>query len=461
MKTHKLSPIVARTFLLLALLALATPAAAQSGRWCLDRCDAVITDWSLIGHQVIKAGDGYGDPMAASRSLAMMHTAMHDAVNAVQPRYQRYALAAAPPSSGKADPAIAAAVAAHAVLAALYPQAPAAALLKAELEAALFDAGIGPAIDAAQQVGQAAARAILAKRAQDGSKNTEPYVEGTKPGAYRFTPPFDFAAAPHWRNVTPFALSSASQFRTAAPPALTSDAYRRDFDEVKRVGGKTSAQRSKDETSYAAFWYEFSDIGWNRVARVVSGRVKQDLWDRARTFALLNIAMADAYIAGWDSKFHHNAWRPVTAIQLAAQDGNPKTTPDASYETLLVTPPVPDMPSTHSALGMAAATVLASAFGRDEVRFSFASPSASPDDAVRSFRSFSEAAEENADSRVKAGLHFRFATEAGLKLGRQIGQHVNRTTLPRLRENEVRAAQAPAPQAGSGDEQCVAVARCT
>ena len=164
--------------------------------------------------------------------------------------------------------------------------------------------------------------------------------------------------------------------------------------------------------------------------RVVSGRVKQDLWDRARTFALLNIAMADAYIAGWDSKFHYNFWRPVTAIRMAAQDGNSHTAPDAAFETLLPTPPVPDMPSTHSALGMAAAVVLADAFG-DDVRFSFASSSAMPANPVRSFASFTGAAYENADSRVKAGLHFRFATEAGLELGRQIGDYAVRNALTR------------------------------
>lgn len=400
--------------------------------WCADDCDRVITEHSLGAFQVIKAADGYQDPMAASRSLAMMHLAMHDAVNAVRPRYRPYALSPAPKGSSAADPAIAAAIAAHDVLAALYPQAPAKALLAARLEQTLLDAGVGPSLEAAKTVGEAAAAAVLAKRAKDGSAGKEPYVEGTAPGRYRFTPPFTFAAAPHWRNVTPFALTSPSQFRTEPPPALTSEAYRRDFEEVKRVGGKNAGSaRTSDETSYAAFWYEFSDIGWNRVARVVSARVKQDLWDRARTFALLNMAMADAYIAGWDSKYHYDTWRPVTAIRAAETDGNPDTKPDPTFDPLLVTPPVPDLPSTHSALGMAAATVLAGAFGGDEVPFSFASPSALPAHPVRAFRSFSEAARENADSRVKAGLHFRFATKAGLELGEQIGRHVNRTALRR------------------------------
>lgn len=398
--------------------------------WCGDSCDVVVTDWSLTAYQVIKAAVGYQDPMAASRSLAMMHLAMHDAANAVRPRYRRYALTALPAASTQADAAVAAATAAHDVLAALYPQPQAAALLRAQLDRTTFDAGLGQAVEAGTRVGKAAAAAVLARRAADGSGTTEPYVQRTQPGQYRFTAPFDFAAAPHWRNVTPFGLASPAQFRTAPAPGLTSARYQRDFDEVKRVGGKNAGgARSADETHYAAFWYEFSDIGWNRVARVASTRVKQDLWDRARTFALLNIAMADAYIAGWDSKYHHNFWRPVTAIRLAAEDGNPRTVAESGFETLLVTPPVPDMPSTHSALGMAAATVLAEALGRDEVAFSFASQSALPANPVRSFRSFSEAARENADSRVKGGLHFRFATEAGLKLGGEVGRYVLRHTL--------------------------------
>jgi hypothetical protein len=441
MKSRITLSTVAAALLAAGFLIAAKPARAEEARdaahrpfapsWCAGRCDSVITDWSLTAFQVIKAGDGYGDPMAASRSLAMVHAAMHDAANAARPRYQRYALDPAPAGAHKADAAVAAARAAHDVLIALYPQAAATAVAKVQFERTMFEAGIGESIDAGTKLGKAAAAAVLAKRAADGANGKEPYVEGTQPGQYRFTAPFDFAAAPHWRHVTPFVLTSSSQFRTAPAPALTSEAYRRDFNEVKRVGGKVSAQRSSDETHYAAFWYEFSDIGWNRVARAASGRVKQDLWERARTFALLNMAMADAYIAGWDSKYHHNLWRPVTAIHLAGSDGNAHTTPDAAFDPLLVTPPVPDLPSTHSALGAAAATVLAEAFGRDQLPFSFASPSALPANPVRSFRSFSEAARENAESRIKAGLHFRFATDAGLELGRRIGQQANRHSLTR------------------------------
>lgn len=401
---------------------------ASPATWCAHRCDAIVTDWSVTALQVIKTADGYQNPLTASRSLAMLHLAMHDAVNTVRPRFERYA-AKAVAINPAADAAVAASAAAAQVLAALYPQPAAVALSQAAHERVLLEAGGGPGIDSAAQVGRAAAEAVLAQRSQDGSTGSEPYTEGAHPGDYRFTPPFNFTLMPHWRTVRPFGIASPSQFRTAPQPSLVSAEYARDFDEVRRVGGKESKTRTTDQTHYAAFWYELSDIGWNRVARAASARVKQDLWERARSFALLNMALADTYIAGWDSKFHHNFWRPVTAIHLAGSDGNALTEPDASFETLLPTPPVPDMPSTHAALGMAAATVLSEAFGRDHVPFAFASSSALPSNPVRSFRSFTEAARENGDSRVRAGLHFRFAVEAGLRLGRQVGHHVARHQL--------------------------------
>ena len=385
--------------------------------WCSDRCDELIIDWNATAYQVIKADEGYANPMSASRSLSMMHLAMHDAVNAVTPRYASYASGA---RDSSADPAVAAVTAAHDVLAALYPKQ--ASLLKVTLDKSLVDAGSSAAATRGVALGKSVAAAVLQKRANDGSAANVAYKEGGKPGEYRFTAGFNFAAAPQWRSVDPFTLKTVDQFRSAPPPALTSAQYAAAFNEVKELGSKVSAKRTVDETHYAAFWYEFSDIGWNRIARVVARDHAQDLWQRARTFALVNAVMADAYIAGWDSKFHYNLWRPVTAIHTADADGNPLTARDTSFAPLLVTPPVQDYPSTHSALGAAAASVLAATFGRDAIAFTFTSTSAVPDNPARSFTSFSEAARENADSRVKAGLHFRFATTAGLKLGDDIGR---------------------------------------
>lgn len=421
----------------LATLALAALAAAGTGAvakspeasWCADRCDQIVIDWNQHTHQLIKADSGYVDPMAASRVLAMVHLAMHDAVNAVQPRYRSYAYGPGQAvASPGADAAVAAAVAAHDVLAALVPKQK--DLLRAALDVTLHDAGIGSAVEQGKRIGAAAAAAMLARRADDGSRADEAYQPGQRPGNYQHVPGFDFIAAPHWRAVTPFTMRSPDQFRVAAPPALDSAAYAADFNEVKATGTKApDARRSTDQTRYAAYWYEFSDIGWNRIARNVARSKPQDLWQRARSFAMLNAVMADAYIAGWDSKLHYDLWRPVTAIQRAAGDGNPATEADAQWAPMLTTPPIQDHPSTHSALGAAAAVALAQAFGGDRVSFTMASPSALREAPARSFRSFSEAAAENADSRVRAGLHFRFATDAGLQLGRKIGEQAVRGFL--------------------------------
>lgn len=399
-------------------------AGVANSPWCANRCDQLVLDWNATAHQVIKAADGYADPLAASRALAMMHLAMHDALNAASPQYASYTRTAA---VRDADPALAAVTAAHDVLLALYPAQQ--ALLRASLDESAHDAGIGATAVRGAELGREVAVAVLARRSKDGSAGSESYREGRDAGDYRFVPGTDFLFAPHWRKLEPFALRAPEQFRVAAPPALGSSEYTQAFHEVKASGGSTpDAKRTADQTHYAAFWYEFSDAGWNRVARVVSRARPQDLWQRARTFALLNVAMADAYIAGWDSKLHYDFWRPVTAIRMAADDGNPATQADAHWNPLLPTPPIQDHPSTHSALGAAAAVVLAHCFG-DKTAFSFASPSALPANPTRSFPSFSAAALENADSRVRAGLHFRFATTRGLQLGRQVGAHAVATLL--------------------------------
>jgi PAP2 superfamily len=446
-----LATSVAVAAALIGAAAAPTPAAAAAATpsWCAARCADIVSDWSAIAYQTMHAANGYADPMAASRVLAMMHLAMHDAANTAAPRYATYTPAATAPRG--ADAAVAAAVAAHDVLAAQFP--PQQATLAAALATSLADA---PQADAASRaVGQAAAQRVLARRAQDGSAASLPYQSGSRAGQYRFTPGFDFIAAPHWRQVQPFVLGSPNQFRVAPPPALDSAEYAAAYNEVKSIGGQQAdTRRSAEQSRIGAFWYEFSDIGWNRVARVVASQQRQDLWQSARTFALLNAAMADAYIAGWDSKFHYDFWRPVTAIRAGADDGNDRTAPDAGFTPFLPTPPVQDHPSTHSALGAAAATVLAHAFGRDDIRFAFASSSALPGHGVREFRSFSSAAAENADSRVYAGLHFRFATVEGLKLGRAIGRHAVTHTLQPL--GALHAQAMP----GGDDPYVVCLASC-
>jgi hypothetical protein len=406
--------------------AAASDTASRDDSWCSAGCAGLVPAWSLAAYQAIRAENGYADPLAASRMLAMTHIAMHDAVNAAAPRFATYALAG---RTTGADPAVAAASAAHDVLVALLPGQ--AATLARELEKTTAEAGRGQAAERGRTLGGDAARTVLSVRMGDGADARMPYAPSSRPGRYRYTPGFDFVFHPQWRAMKPFALRAPEQFRTGASPALSSAAYAEAFREVKELGGKTSARRTEDQTRYAHFWYEFSDIGWNRIARAVTNDKGLDLWESARLFALVNMVLADSYVAGWDSKFHHDAWRPVTAIRMAAEDGNPETAPDAAWEPLLPTPPVQDHPSTHSTLGAAAAVVMAGLLG-DATSFAFASGSALPENPVRRFASFSDAARENAESRVMAGLHFRFACEAGLGLGERIGRFALANHLRRV-----------------------------
>lgn len=386
------------------------------------RSNDVILAWNTIAYDALMAHDEYQNPLVATRVYAMVHVAQHDAINAIDPIYESYSFhGGAAGADADADPVVAAAAAAHGVLSALYPEQT--ATFDAQLELALADVPEGSDGPRGVALGAQAAAAILAQRSDDGS-DTPPvgdYVPGADAGDYQPTPPFGFAFAPGWRDVQPFALTAAAQFRSPPPPALDGEQYATDFDEVREIGRDMSETRTPEQTAYAKFWYEFSDIGWNRVGRVVAADEELGLQSTARLFALLNMAMADAYIAGWDSKYHYDLWRPYTAIREAGTDGNDATAQEAHWEPLMPTPPVQDYPSTHAALGNAAAAVLAAVFG-DALDFTFPSTSAEPALSSRTFSSFSQAADENADSRVMAGIHFRFAVAAGQELGRQVGQ---------------------------------------
>jgi hypothetical protein len=379
----------------------------------------VVIDWNNRTVAAITEDNKYIDPLPATRVLAMVHAAMHDAVNATaHRRFQPYAYTR---QDLRADPIAAVASAAYHVLAARFPtQQPA---LQKGLDASLASVPDGVNEKRGVQLGKQVAQVLIDLRTHDGSDQTVPYTPGTAPGDYQYT--WDgFIASPGWQNVTPWTLDTPSQFRPGPPPRLDSHVYARAFDEVKSKGGITSTTRTADETQYARFWYEFSDIGWNRVARIISAQQDLGLAQSARLFALVNMVMADGYIAGWDAKFFYDFWRPVTAIHAAETDGNTGTSPDPQWQPLLDTPPVQDYPSTHSVLGDAAAEVLANVIRDDDVSFEMTSSTTSqPNQEPRSWGSFTQAADENANSRVMAGIHFRFAARAGQRLGRKIGRH--------------------------------------
>ena len=400
------NPVV---FLLLVLATLEMSGPAQA--------DAV-TDWNVTA-VAVSADLGLGMPR--SRVLAMTHAAIHDALNSIQPRYRTYAREA--PSSPSASPEAAVAAAAHDVLIATVPSQVTA--LNAAYATALAAIADGIAKIQGIAAGQAAAATILALRANDGAADANiPYTLAPGLGIWQPTPPgFLPAAFPGWGNITPFVLHSDEQFRPALPQALdlTSTQFAADYNEVKQIGDVNSVTRTADQSSIAQFWYEGSPFTWDRIARVVSTQQGLDLWQNARLFALLNFAMADGFIAGFNAKYFYNFWRPVTAIENGANDNNPDTVGDPAWSSFLVTPNIPDFPSTHSILGAAAAAVLQDFFNSDFIAFTTTSGAPFPG-ITRSYTSFSQAVLENANSRVYAGIHFRTACTEGMRMGEKIGK---------------------------------------
>jgi hypothetical protein len=398
------------------------------------RADAV-TDWNLTARSAsIAAGlsspDGSVDPLHESRIFAMMHAAIHDALNAIDRRFEPYASDAQAPADASSEAAVAAA--AHDVLIVLFGQIPdppfppavaSMALIEAAYDAALASLPDSPAKTEGIQAGQQAAAAILALRAGDGSDAPFldfNYVPGSNPGNFQFIPGFPFAAGTGWGDVTPFVLNFSSQYHAQPPYLLTSKKYAADFNEVKSLGAANSTSRSAEQTEIALFWMESSVLGWNRIAQIVSAEHGLDLWENARLFALLNLASADGYIADFQNKYTYQFWRPITAIRAADTDHNPGTVADPTWESLRPTPAAPDYTSGHSVQGGAWSEVLARFFNTDNV--SFSTTSTTLPGVTRSFTSFSRAADENGDSRVYIGFHFRHAVEEGIKLGRKVGK---------------------------------------
>jgi hypothetical protein len=382
-----------------------------------------VVHWNGVASEAFAPSQGT-NALAQSRTLAILHASIHDALNAIDRRYEPHTpgLVAAPKAS--ADAAVAAA--SREVLVRLLPEQ--AALVETAYGQALARLREGRARTAGIAIGQAAAWATLNRRQNDGAEAaTQPvYVPGSTAGDYQFTAPFDFAGLPGWGRVQPFVIE-VREHALEGPLALTSAAYARDVAEVKAVGHAASTARSAEQSQIASFWYEDSPLGWNRIAAIVVRQRGLDNWEAARAFALLHFAMADGFIAGFDQKYRHRFWRPLTAIHAAASDGNPLTAPDAAWQPMLVTPPVPDYPSTHTVLGWAASEVLGELFGD---RTPFAATSLTLPGVTRHYRSFAQAAHENGLSRLYAGIHFRHAIQDGRRQGRAIGRSVAGALAP-------------------------------
>jgi hypothetical protein len=406
-------------------LVLVSPLGAQSdiGRQSEPSHGNAVTYWNAIATQAFAPSQGT-NPMAQSRTLAILHASIHDALNAIDPRFQAYTpgLALAPGAS--VDAAVAAA--AREVLVRLVPDQ--ASLLNQAYNGALATVPEGTSKTAGIATGLASARATLTRREGDGLETaTQPvYVPQPGPGEYQFTPPFNFAAQPGWGRVKPFIIDLA-EHALEGPLHLSSVQYAADLAHVKAVGHVNSRIRTDEQSEIARFWYEDSPLGWNRIANTAIRQRELDPWSAARAFALVNFAMADGFIAGFEAKYRFRFWRPETAIRAAANDGNAMTEPDPNWQPFLITPPVPDYPSTHTVLGWAAAEVLIDILG-DRLRYS--ANSLTLPGVTRNFRGFSAAAEENGLSRLYAGIHFRYAVKEGRRQGRSVGRAVAEALAP-------------------------------
>lgn len=388
----------------------------------------VVTEWNLIAIEMVKANDQMSP--VASRTLAMMHGAVFDAVNAIDPVYNPYRVTTRPGFACSQEAA--AAAAAHTVLASVYTGQ--VAYLDAALATSLARVADSLAKTNGVALGLDIGQQMLAWRADDMMlMMMTNYTAGNQPGDWQPTPPGHLPAMmPHWGMAQTFGLMDGMQFRPPAPPDLDSAEYAADFNEVKAVGSVTSTTRTLAQTQAVMFWTDMpgtaTTVGrWNQIARDTAARQTNSLMQNARLFALLNIGMADAGISIWDSKYFYNRWRPVTAVRAADTDGNDATEADPTWSPLVTTPAFPEYGAAHSAFSAAAASALAHFFGTDEMVFGateYMNPAMK-----RFFASFSEAANEAGTERVWAGVHFPYGNQQGLALGYSVGQYVADTLM--------------------------------
>jgi len=353
------------------------------------------------------------------RALAMVHLGMHNAFNAIASEFEPYQFSEAFPA---ADPRVAAAISTQLILEKAYPARKDTIALVCGKWLDIVEEG--EAKEEGVRLGKSVAAKLISLRTGDGHEKQGDYTPMTKPGDYQFTPGFDYVWKPDFSFAKPFALDSLTQFRSPPPPDFKSEVYQKSFDEVKAYGGKKSKVRTADQTHIGHWWAEFGEHSWNRIARITAVDQELTLKQSARLFALLNMNLYDLYLVSFDSKYHYDTWRPYTAIREAAQDDNPNTAPDPNWEPDMVTPPWPEYPSAHAAVGAAGAEIVAQVFGTIAVNFTMTSVTAQPEGSERSYSDLDQAADHCAASRIWNGYHFRFATEEGKEQGRKLAKFV-------------------------------------
>lgn len=373
----------------------------------------VVSDWNVIALNAAPAGQGYPN----ARMLAMMHAAIFEAVNSIERKYVPYVPEARVLAGASRDAA--ASSAAHAVLVALLPGQRAA--FDADLEASLASVEDSRSKADGIAIGQRAASRILALKANDGHSRKVPFtLAAPGDGVWQLTPHFPQPLLTQWRLMTPLVLRSAAQFDPGGPTSLASEQWVKDYNEVKSLGGRTSKTRSADQTAAAIFWTIQTQVPWYAAARAAIAAHGLGVVDSARLFALMGMALHDAQITVVEQKYRYNFWRPYTAIRNRRGPGNPALESDSSWEPLINTPGMPEYPSSHCMLSGAAAEVLRSVLGSDEVDVSVMSPPLIG--VTRSWSSFTQMNREVENARVWGGIHYRTSDEHGTQIGRRIGE---------------------------------------
>jgi PAP2 superfamily len=405
-----------RRIAIIAIL-LAIPASANA--------DAV-ADWNAIAVQATITGARPGP--TGVLDIAMVQAAIYDAVQAIERRYEPYYVEI---KGASGSPVAAAAKAAHDVLVNRFPSQ--SGSLDMIYQQYLFSHGLADT-DPGVAVGATAAAGIIALRACDGSfpdPAPPPFIGGTDPGVWRPTPPsFSPMAVPWLGSVTPFTLTRPSEFLAEPPPALNSRQYATDYNEVKALGSLNDSLRTPQQTDLAHFWNANYPVLWNQVLRDFAAAHVDNIAESSRLFALADMAMADSLITSWNSKNYYVFWRPITAIQEGNNDGNPRTVGDPGWLPLLANPPYPDHTSGANNISAAALRSLALFFGRDRMTFSITTTNTGPTlEDTRTYRRFSDAAQEVVDARIYEGIHFRFADEAARAQGTQVANWAFRNFL--------------------------------
>jgi len=383
-----------------ALLALPWMAAAD-----------VITEWneravasSLAAKQL---------PFVGTRTLAIVHTAMFDAVNSIAGRYAPYRAKVS--AAAGASQEAAAVAAAHATLVEVFPDQK--VTLDSAYAAALAKIPDGAGKTEGIAVGEKVAAQAISQRASDGSAAPNTYRPVTSPGVYITT---TLPIGSQWGSVTPWLMERGSQFRPGPPPSLTSAEWARDCNEIKDIGGKKSTLRSAEQTDIARFWVITGPASWDPIARQLADVPTRSLIENARLFALVETAAADAYIAVFDAKYTYNFWRPITAIRNGDLGGNPAVTRVADWEPVIDTPLHPEYPCAHCITSAAAGTVLEAEFGRGAVP-TLTMTSTSAPGVVRKWGTIKEWMDEVSMARIYGGIHYRNSMLVGQEMGRKIG----------------------------------------